>query len=206
METGKTSVTPHHHQHHHIWVMKINVAPGSTRSHIGKKSILFPPLSCLGPVNCNISIHMCARSALIPPPTPLFVWVACVRVRKRKKNVALNKSCPVCLNCSIKTIFVFDTDKEKQSKLTEHRLHVSLRLRGFCCFVLLFFKFCFSLLCRASSSEGEKKTQTRATVPEPRGPQEPQGVPTLMEAWASLEQIAWWGQKHSYCCTASADS
>ena len=61
---------------------------------------------------------------------------------------------------------------------------------------LLFFKFCFSLLCRASSSEGRKK-RTRATVLEPRGPQEPWGVPTLMEAWASLEQIAWWGQEHT---------
>lgn len=147
---------------------------------------------------------MCTLCTNPTPHPSVSCMCAC---EEEKKNVALNKSCPVCLNCSIKTIFVFDTDKEKQSKLTEHRLHVSLRLRGFCCFVLLFFKFCFSLLCRASSSEGEKKkTRTRATVPEPRGPQEPQGVPTLMEAWASLEQIAWWGQKHSYCCTASADS
>lgn len=43
----------------------------------------------------------------------------------------------------------------------------------------------------------KKKNQTRATVPEPRGPQEPRGVPTLMEVWASLERIAWWGQMYT---------
>lgn len=120
---------------------------------------------------------------------------AFVHVRE-EKNVALNKSCPVCLNCSIKTIFVFDTEEEKKSKLTEHGLDVSLRWRGFCCFVLIFFKFCFSLLSSLKQWEGVGE-ETRATVPEPRGPQEPWGVPTLMEAWASLEQIAWWGQKHT---------
>lgn len=127
--------------------------PQDQHAAILAKNQYFFPLSCIGPVSCNISIHMCAQSTLILP-----VGV-CVCARE-EKNVALNKSCPVCLNCSIKTIFVFDTEKEKKSKLTEHRLDVSLRWRVFCCFVLLFFKFCFSLLCRASSSEGKKPNRS----------------------------------------------
>lgn len=129
--------------------------PQDQHAAILAKNQYFFPLSRIGPVSCNISIHMCAHSTLI---LPVCVHRMCVCAEE--KNVALKKSCPVCLNCSIKTIFVFDTEKEKKSKLTEHRLGVSLRWRGFCCFVLLFFKFCVSLLYRASSSEGKKPNQS----------------------------------------------
>lgn len=69
-----------------------------------------------------------------------------------------NKSCPVCLNCSIKTIFVFDTEEEKKSKPTERRLEISRKMEGF----LL---FCFACSLNSAShycvepqaARGEKK-------------------------------------------------
>ena len=140
------------------------------------KNRYFFPLSCIGPVSCNISIHTCAQSTLIPP---VCVCV-CVRARK-EKNVALNKSCPVCLNCSIKTIFVFDTEEQKKGELTEHRLDVSGRWRGFLLFCLAFSLNSGSHYCAEPQAVRGKK-RTGATAPEPRGPQEPRGVPTLMEA------------------------
>lgn len=66
-------------------------------------------------------------------------------------------------------------------------------------FFLVLFRFSLNSVSHycAQPQAVRGKNQTRATVPKPRGPQEPRGVHTLMEAWASLEHIAWWGQKHT---------
>lgn len=202
METGKTSVT--------LLCFFPLVSewwkwmwPRDQHAAILAKNQYFFSLSCIGPVSCNISIHMCAQSTLILPVCVSCVCM-CVHVRE-EKNVALNKSCPSCLNCSIKTIFVFDTEKKKKSKLTVHRLDVSLRWRGFCCFVLLFFKFCFSLLCRASSSEGEKPSQSNCA--RAQGPPGATGGPYFDGGLSIIRTDSMMGSEtHCYHCTASANS
>lgn len=128
----------------------------------------------------------------------------CVR---EEKNVALNKSCPVCLNCSIKTIFVFDTEEEKKSRLTEHGLDVSLRWRGFCCFVLIFFKFCFSLLCRASSSEGGWGELNQSNCAWAQGPPGAMGGPYFDGGLNIIRTDSMMGSEtRCYHCNVSANS
>lgn len=73
METGKTSVT--------LFCFFLPVSEGwkwmwpqDQHAAILAKNQYFPPLSCIGPASCNISIHTWAQSALILPGC-----VCCVR-------------------------------------------------------------------------------------------------------------------------------
>lgn len=153
--------------------------PRDQRAAVLAKYPYFSPQPCVGPVGCNISIHMCTN-----PPECVC---ACQR---RKETLPRNKSSSACLNCSIKTIFVCDPEEERRSRLTACQSETERVL-------LFWFDFPLNSVSHYCAQPQAVRTRTRATVPEPRGPQEPWGVPTLMEAWASLEQIAWWGQKRS---------
>lgn len=170
-----TSLLPPPPTHPCIWVMKW-MWPQDQHAAILAKNQYFSPMSCIRPVSCNISIHMCTQSTLILPVC------VCVRVRE-EKNAPLKQS-----------LFLIQRRRKRASWLNKDWM--SVYDGGF--FVVL---FCFSLnsvshYC-AEPQAVRGKIRTRATLPEPRGPQEPRGVSTLMEAWASLEQIARWGQKHT---------
>lgn len=64
--------------------------PQDQHASILAKNQYFFPLSCIGPVNCNISIHMCAHSTLILPvcvSCVLCVHVCvCVWTRRKEKR------------------------------------------------------------------------------------------------------------------------